>query len=439
MKETSANEKTNTSRSDTAAQRASAGPEGMSIAPPAYGIESLDSLSVRAAPIQRMAGESAAGGEAGSPPTNRTGLPDSLKSGVESLSGYSLDDVRVHYNSSKPAQLQALAYTQGADIHVGPGQERHLPHEAWHVVQQKQGRVRATMQMKGASINDDVDLENEATVMGQQATLKTKSHRQAFGGTVQRKTGQGVVQRKATFTVAAYAHGASGALDLTQMDVNNFAPESANYESTGTVQIRADTDTEAQQWDAGYVQTIYKGEIKTKYKNAMGEVKAMHIVKTETARDGDAGDEPWYEVGTYVDGTPGQGQFSNRTANVAVKLEDQPFNVRPWDATDKLGNAVGFAEMSGRDTFGTWLIARESRNEDGTDKRGNKKKEYLKWETWYVDWGITSTYWSTGLPNLVATSGRTVHTGSGNGKGRLVPEYRTSSANDDLITQWVKT
>ena len=69
---------------------------------------------------------------------NRTGLPDRLKAGVENLSGYSLDGVKVHYNSSRPAQLQALAYTQGTDIHIGPGQERYLGHEAWHVVQQMQ-------------------------------------------------------------------------------------------------------------------------------------------------------------------------------------------------------------------------------------------------------------------------------------------------------------
>jgi hypothetical protein len=102
-------------------------------------------------------------------PANQTGLPDQLKDGVETLSGLSMDDVRVHYNSPRPAQLQALAYTQGADIHVGPGQERHLPHEAWHVVQQKQGRVSATLQMKGVAINDDGGLEREADAMGARA------------------------------------------------------------------------------------------------------------------------------------------------------------------------------------------------------------------------------------------------------------------------------
>ncbi|MBC3875170.1 DUF4157 domain-containing protein [Undibacterium sp. LX15W] len=101
---------------------------------------------------------------------NQTGLPHQLKAGIESLSGISMDHVKVHYNSSQPAQLNAMAYAQGHDIHVAPGQERHLPHEAWHVVQQAQGRVKATMQMKaGVLVNDDVGLETEADIMGAKA------------------------------------------------------------------------------------------------------------------------------------------------------------------------------------------------------------------------------------------------------------------------------
>lgn len=103
------------------------------------------------------------------PKANNTGLPDNLKSGIESLSGMSMDNVKVHYNSSYPAQLSALAYAQGTDIHIAPGQEQHLPHEAWHVVQQAQGRVKPTMQAKGAHINNDQGMEHEADVMGAQA------------------------------------------------------------------------------------------------------------------------------------------------------------------------------------------------------------------------------------------------------------------------------
>ena len=98
---------------------------------------------------------------------NNTGLPDNLKSGMENLSGYSMDDVKVHRNSAKPAQLQAHAYAQGTDIHLGPGQEKHLPHELGHVVQQKQGKVKPTTQLKGkVNINDDAGLEKEADVLG---------------------------------------------------------------------------------------------------------------------------------------------------------------------------------------------------------------------------------------------------------------------------------
>lgn len=100
---------------------------------------------------------------------NRTRLPDGLKAGVENLSGVSLDDVQVHYNSPKPAQLEALAYAQGTEIHVAPGQEAHLPHEAWHVAQQKLGRVQPTLQLNGTTINDDSRLEHEADLMGMKA------------------------------------------------------------------------------------------------------------------------------------------------------------------------------------------------------------------------------------------------------------------------------
>lgn len=104
------------------------------------------------------------------PQPNNTGLPDTLKNGIESLSGISMDNVKVHYNSPQPARLNALAYAQGSDIHVAPGQERHLPHEAWHVVQQAQGRVKPTMQMKdGVPVNGDHSLEHEADAMGARA------------------------------------------------------------------------------------------------------------------------------------------------------------------------------------------------------------------------------------------------------------------------------
>jgi hypothetical protein len=129
--------------------------------------------------------------------TPGSGLPAQLKSGVEALSGFPMDDVRVSYNSPAPARVGALAYAKGNQIHVGPGQEQHLPHEAWHVVQQKQGRVKPTLQAKGFVVNDNPSLEAEADTMGQRAAqLKTTSD--LSPGPVYAPVSQyaGVMQRK---------------------------------------------------------------------------------------------------------------------------------------------------------------------------------------------------------------------------------------------------
>ncbi|WP_024674323.1 DUF4157 domain-containing protein [Pseudomonas syringae] len=125
--------------------------------------------SRRGVVLEDNRGSSAKLAQKSSPPNN-TGIPDQLKAGIESLSGMSMDHVKVHYNSDKPTQLNAHAYAQGSHIYLASGQEKHLPHEAWHIVQQAQGRVRPTFQMKGGvRVNDDSGLEREADVMGEKA------------------------------------------------------------------------------------------------------------------------------------------------------------------------------------------------------------------------------------------------------------------------------
>jgi hypothetical protein len=126
------------------------------------------------------------------------GLPESLKTGIENLSGIAMDDVKVHYNSEKPLQMQALSYTQGSEIYVGSGREHCLPHEAWHVVQQKQGRVEATKHIEGIGVNDSAVLETEADLMGQKALTgdTALSKETAIVGNVRSVTDeQSVIQR----------------------------------------------------------------------------------------------------------------------------------------------------------------------------------------------------------------------------------------------------
>lgn len=110
--------------------------------PPAYTSSSAMS------PEQMLSLQAQVGNQAVMEMTNSkaTALPDH-KTIMDRFSRHSNDDVQAYNPSSKPAELQAEAYTQGTDIHLGAREEEHLPHEAAHVVQQKQGRVQPTVQL----------------------------------------------------------------------------------------------------------------------------------------------------------------------------------------------------------------------------------------------------------------------------------------------------
>ena len=96
-------------------------------------------------------------------------LPVALRGGLEALSGIDLGEVRVHRGSPSPARVGAAAFTHGTEIHVGPGEERHLAHEGWHAVQQAQGRVVPAMQLGKVAFNQAESFEREADTMGARA------------------------------------------------------------------------------------------------------------------------------------------------------------------------------------------------------------------------------------------------------------------------------
>lgn len=119
--------------------------------------------------LQRAAGNRAVRSLLAARAPAANGLPLQLKAGIEALSGVAMDDVVVHRSSPEPAKVHAHAFTRGNTIHLAPGQDRHLPHEAWHAVQQKRGEVRPTLQLRGIQVNADTALEQAADRMGAQA------------------------------------------------------------------------------------------------------------------------------------------------------------------------------------------------------------------------------------------------------------------------------
>ncbi len=182
---------------------------------------------------------------------NRTGLPDNLKSGIENLSGMSMDNVKVHYNSSRPAQINALAYAQGSDIHVAPGQEHHLAHEAWHVVQQAQGRVLPTMQMQdGVAVNNDKGLEREADVMGAKAVQMTgRTESETLGMGCGNLSGRIIQRHGPGYQNSQYSEGEGVHLGK-HLDVwQRFFPEVDSVDKVRKIAIELFNRTDQDQWE----------------------------------------------------------------------------------------------------------------------------------------------------------------------------------------------
>jgi hypothetical protein len=102
---------------------------------------------------------------------NGGNLPDELQAKMENVFDADFFAVKVYENSSEAQDLNAIAYTQGNEIHFAPGYDpfsgqskEYLGHELAHVVQQKAGVVEPTHQERGHKINDNKALEYQADV-----------------------------------------------------------------------------------------------------------------------------------------------------------------------------------------------------------------------------------------------------------------------------------
>jgi ribosomal protein S18 acetylase RimI-like enzyme len=101
-------------------------------------------------------------------------LPPALLAKMESALGADFSAVRVHVGP-QAARIGAIAFTTGNDLYFAPGQfqpdsvqgQQLIGHELAHVVQQRQGRVRAPG--AGMAVVQDRALEAEADRLGMRA------------------------------------------------------------------------------------------------------------------------------------------------------------------------------------------------------------------------------------------------------------------------------
>ena len=146
--------------------------------------------------------------------SNKASLPQNLVDGFKGSTGHDLSNVDVHYNSPEPENMGALAYAQGNDIYLSPSQEQHLPHEAAHIVQQREGRVKPTGEINGQPLNDEPSLESEADAMGAQALqMKTSNAATPNGNDESEVVSQRIVQRVPSASVYVDAKKLYDAMD----------------------------------------------------------------------------------------------------------------------------------------------------------------------------------------------------------------------------------
>jgi len=139
--------------------RSSVRENALAIAPPAYGIDFVDSGKAAAA----LARAGAGGGHT---------VPQVVRSLVEAATGADLGGVRLHTgNGSQQAarMLNARAYTVGSDIHFARGQyrpggregDRLIAHELVHTIQQGPGTV-AQAKLDVSAPGDAAEVEADA-------------------------------------------------------------------------------------------------------------------------------------------------------------------------------------------------------------------------------------------------------------------------------------
>ena len=123
----------------------------------------------RAGPSNRAAPAPAPGRPLSKPPGNGEPLAPDVLAEMERLFGADFSDVRVQ-EGPFAEEAQAEALTLGRQLVFAPGRydpesragRELLAHELQHVVQQRQGRVKATGDRDGLATNEDRSLEEEA-------------------------------------------------------------------------------------------------------------------------------------------------------------------------------------------------------------------------------------------------------------------------------------
>lgn len=370
--------------------------------------------------------------------TARSGEPleSGVRSRMESVFQTSFSDVRVHRdaaaNQSSDA-LNARAYAVGQDVTFSSGEYRPgtpagdalIAHELAHVVQQQGAAPAASTAASPLAASAELEQDAEHATHGAVAALWGKARAGmadiARNALPRLRSGLRLARcsrdRTATGPMRSTAFSAtvSGPLNISDLGARAEAA-SPTYNASGTIEGSFASDTDAADWETGFLQTVYASERDAHYVNAAGNLYRTRrdYDTTLPVRDGDAGILPWY-------GNETKSIFTSAHSNANPSMSDTPATRPPWLADDGVGQLKA---GTGLDHFTSWMIARQM-------STGNIV--YFNWADWQVDY--TATF------NFAAKTGAGTGTGSkvndtGTGQGSNTPKLTDPVANDVARVEW---
>jgi hypothetical protein len=396
---------------------------------------------------------------------------------MEPRFGADFSGVRVHTGGEAVQmnqELGAQAFTHGSDVYFGagksPGNNELTAHELTHVVQQ----TGVVQRQNKKSQNPTVPI-----LEGVAPKNKVLSHLQSFEGTaghdssiyrkeilqfqrgnsadkiaasqqqvlespksvdIQQRANSSKIMRDCgcgggttpspptptstplTFSSQSFNAGTGGAITATPQ-AGSVSIRSAAYSTSGQVKASGGTDVQAQDWEAGFIQTLKSTTRAAHYVGSPNQ-KTLSIVVATPIRDGNPAQNtsvPWYDSLN----PSAKKAFTKTNSSVNVSLWDRPGTGAAWDTPDGQGKLDHY---DGKDVFTAWMIVRQ--------KTSPNTIQYMNWTSWEVDFSTSFNYASTGAKTVNNVTGQTANTGSGAGQGSDTPILSGPFPNSSARSVW---
>ncbi|HUC00771.1 MAG TPA: hypothetical protein VMS11_13195, partial [Solirubrobacterales bacterium] len=222
-----------------------------------------------------------------------------------------------------------------------------------------------------------------------------------------------------TFTSVSFSPGGSG--ETTAHPVgDSLLVQTAEYRSSGRVQVNGGTDVEARDWEIGYLQLVRSTSRKGHYVGSPTQ-KTYAIVLPANSRDAVEGSEPPWVISQ----SPYKKRFTKTSSTEEVIHQDAPFNRFPWNTPDKKGR---LAYVDGKDMLVTWIVARK--------RSAPNEIRFIHWETWEANFDVTTKFASRGIQDVDKENGITRNIRSGRGQGEYSPNLTGTPANKLVKREW---